>query len=99
MATYTELYDQLLNGQETTLRNRVEVAALIKANAVLEAGTPADQLALANSVLAGDTGTRDKLFRALVAANNGQDISTILAATDATIQTKVDAAFVTLATV
>lgn len=88
MATYAELR-ALFN--DDAMRNRLDVAVIIAANTLL-GGTPtaADQ----NWAAAAFNNPRtegQKAFMAVLAENKGLSVSAIQGATDAAIQTNVDA--------
>ena len=88
MATYEELYG-LRN--DDTLRAKVAVAAVIAAQAKL-AGTPtAAEAAWARGVIANPMATADQVVHLVLAANNTASVAAITGATDASVQTNVDA--------
>lgn len=90
MATYTELRDLF---SDDALRNRVTTATVIAAQGLL-AGSPAPTTAesvWASKVLSGPDGEGARMFMAVLAANSGQTVANIQGATDAQIQTNVDA--------
>ena len=88
MATYEELYDLRTND---VLRHKVAVAAVVAAQAKL-AGTPtAGEAEWARGVISSPGGTADQLVHLVLAANKSLDVSAILSATDAAVQTNVDA--------
>ncbi len=87
MATYEEL--RTLDDNDA-LKNRVDVAAMIAANALLE-GTPSvDDQKWAAAVFASPRGESIKAWRAVLAKNSSATVAQITNATDAALQTKVD---------
>lgn len=92
MATYTELYDLHNN---SALKNRVSVACIIAAEVVMneDPGTTnhANRLPWAASVLAGPQVEATRMYWALLAANKDMTIDNIQKATDAQVQTQVEA--------
>lgn len=92
MATYTELH-ALKN--DSALKNRVLVACIVAAEAIMEevAGTDnhANRLLWAASVFANPTRELDRMYWAVLAANASQDVATIQGASDVAIQANVDA--------
>ena len=92
MASYTDLYDIR---QDSVLINRVSIAVAIKAQTYIDGATPtADELNWAAKVLPlnGGRTEAEKLLQYLLASNNTAAIAAITGASDATIQTAVDAA-------
>lgn len=93
MATYAELR-QLFN--DSTLRNRVEVACIIVAEAIRveDGGTAnhANRVIWAKQAFISPGSVRDQMLMALLAANKDASVATIQAAIDGTIQAAVDAA-------
>ena len=90
MATYEELKSVESND---TIRMRVGVAVNIKAHSILTTATPtAEQIEWARAALNDPDTLIDTMLRFILAANEASDLATILAVTDATIQTQVDAA-------
>ncbi len=90
MATYDELFDLRSN---SSLRNRVAVAAVKKAQALLDGTTPTtDQVTWANSVLTSPMVMASKLLLYVLGANSSATVVVITGASDASIQTNVDAA-------
>lgn len=87
MATYEELRAEFT---DDALRMRVEVATLIAANNLLAGGLPDDQK-WAAAVFNSPTVEGRKAFLAVLAENSGASITQIQGATDAAIQTNVDA--------
>jgi hypothetical protein len=89
MATYKELRSLFGAGE---LRDKVEVAVCIKAAAVLAEPTPGvGRLAWVETALTSTAAEAEKILKYLLAANAAITLSAIQAATDAAIQTKVDA--------
>lgn len=90
MATYAELFDLRSND---ALRNRVAVAAVVKAQTLLDLASPtAAQVEWAKATLANPIGISGDLLNYVLAANKGASVAAIIGATDAAIQTNVDAA-------
>ena len=91
MATYEELKNAESNG---TLQNKVEVAIWIAAEAISneDSGTTnhANRLKWAKAALRDPAGAKDDFLRYLLAANDDVAESSILAATDATVQAHVN---------
>lgn len=88
MATYTEIRHLF---SDSALRNRVDVAVVIAANDLLS-GTPtsADR-AWAAAVFNRPRLESQKAFMAVLASNKNASVVAIQGATDAAIQTNVDA--------
>lgn len=94
MATYAQLKG-LIDGStdDGGLRGKVLVASLVKAEGILAEVSPtADRLAFASDVLDKPEAALDGLFNYVLAANDTASVATITGATDAAIQTNVDAA-------
>jgi hypothetical protein len=89
VATYQELFDLRSN---SGLRNKVAVACVKKAQALLDATPTADQVAWASSTLANPIAQADKIFAYVLAANSSFTVAQIQGAADTAIQTNVDAA-------
>ena len=90
MATYAELFELSKN---STLRNKVAVAVVKKAQGLIDGGTPtAAEIAWANDAIANPASKAGQLLNYVLAANSGLTESQILAASDSAIQTNVDAA-------
>jgi len=88
MATYDELRAEF---SDDGLRNRVEVATLIAANNLLS-GTPSiNEQKWAAAVFADPGSEGRKAFLAVLAARSGATITDIQGASDAAIQSNVDA--------
>jgi hypothetical protein len=88
MATYTELRSLYADDD---LRNKVEVA-VVKAAANLLGGTPtADEQKWAAAVFASPRGVGTQALLYVLAENSGLTVAAIQGATDAAIQTNVDA--------
>lgn len=92
MASYPELYG-LKN--DSALRNRVMVACIIAGEGIMdESGTTpnhANRLLWAASVFANPATEANRMFMAVLAANKDYTVAQIQGATDAAIQTNVDA--------
>lgn len=91
MATYTELFG-LRNNSE--LKNKVTAAVVIAAETVMneDGGTPnhANRLIWAKGVFTSPSSEADRMFWAVLAANNAATVAAITGASDAAIQTNVD---------
>lgn len=94
MATYEELFD--LGAKNSPLRNRVAVACIIAAEAIrVELDTVenhAERLVWAASVFSNPLTPAQRMLWALLAADSGLTVPELEGATDAAIQTRVDAA-------
>ena len=87
MATYTEIRD-LFNDSE--LKNRIEVAAIVYAQSLI-AGTPtATQKAWVSDVLSAPAREASKLTLGILAANKDFTLAQIQGASDAVIQAQVN---------
>lgn len=93
MATYAEL---LILSENTTLQQKVRVACVIAAETVRTepSGTTnhALRLAWAKTVFADPEGVMKRMLWAVLAQNRAQTSAVIAAASDAGVQTAVDAA-------
>lgn len=93
MATYNELRG-LFN--HDGLRNKIEVACVIAAEAIRteDAGTDnhANRLTWAKQAFSNPSSIRDEMLMALLAANKDAAPETITAVSDSTLQTLIDAA-------
>ena len=93
MATYDELLQAANND---LLRQRVRVAVTISANTIIlePTGTAnhAARLAWARGALQSPDSTRDQILLSVLAQNKSFTLVQITGATDASIQTAVDAA-------
>ena len=89
MATYLELF-ALRNHSE--LRNRVAVAVVIAATAIKEEAPPVEsRLEWARAALANPEAVAKQVWNSVLAQNESATVAAITGATDATIQTAVDA--------
>lgn len=93
MATYAEL----IQAQgDNALRTRVMVACIIAAEAVRTANPgPSNQtarLAWAKKVFENPRGESERMIWAVLAQNSGATLAQIIGASDATVQTAVNAA-------
>jgi len=89
MANYEDLFGL---GTNTELKNRVVVAVMIKADAIAALATPTQlQIDWAKDVFASPIVVGEVVYRAVVAANSTATIAQITGASDASIQTNVDA--------
>ena len=91
MATYNEIYS--LHTQ-SELKNRVTVACIVAAEGIMaeDGGTAnhANRLIWASSVFANPKTEAERMYWAVLAANNVADVDVIIGATDAAIQNNVD---------
>jgi hypothetical protein len=91
MATYNELFN--LRRENTDLLNRVEVAAVKKAQTLIDAASPtAAQVGWALTTITAPRAEADRLLNYVLAANSALTVAQITAASDAAIQTAVNAA-------
>lgn len=92
MATYAELR---LASEDPTLNMKVQVAVIISAEAIRgEANTVTDhgpRMAWAARAFLDPIAEAKRMIWAVLAANKSQTLANILAASDSTIQTNVDA--------
>ena len=93
MATYLELRNQFSNDD---LRNKVTAAVVIAAYNLTLATPTANENAWISSVLSTPEVEGRKAFKAVLAANKSATVNQIESATDAAIQTHVDAIVATL---
>ena len=90
MATYAELFDLRT---DSALRNRVAVAATVKAQSLLAVANPnAKQVTWALAALKDPIAVANDLMSYVLAANRAAPVTTIQAVADTAIQTAVDAA-------
>lgn len=93
MATYDEL---LLASENAALRNKVRVACIVAAETVrTEApatANHAERLAWAKAVFAAPVVEAERMLWAVLAQNKAAALSAIVGATDAAVQSAVDAA-------
>ena len=91
MASYEELYG-LRN--DSALKNRVMTACIIAAEAVMNeldtVANHANRLLWAKSVFANPSGEANRMYMAILAANESAPVTAIKNATDAAIQDNVD---------
>jgi hypothetical protein len=91
MATYLELRQLYGNGD---LLNRIEVAAIIAADAVRveDAGTTnhANRLLWAKATFTSSRSVAEQMLKALLAANKDLTVAQLTGATDASLQTAVN---------
>ena len=92
MATYTEL-KQLFSDEE--LRDKVDVAIIIAADTIRgeDVGTTyhAERLVWAKTAFASPRSKSDEMLMAILAVNSSASVEQITEASDATIQSQVDA--------
>lgn len=93
MASYSDLYNLIT---DSSLRNKIRVAVVVAAEAIRneDVGTAnhANRLVWAASVFQDPKGESDRMFWAVIAANKDASVATIQGASDAAIQTQVNAA-------
>ena len=90
MASYTDLFELR---SDSVLINRIAVAVTIKAQTYVDGLIPTpDELAWASRVLIAPRPEAGKMLHYLVAQNNTAAVVQITGASDATLQTAVDAA-------
>ena len=89
MATYSELFTL---SNDASLRNKVTVALVIKAQALLDTAPTAAEVTWSKEALENPKSKADDLLFYVLAANKGLSVSAIEGATDSAIQTNVDAA-------
>jgi len=100
MATYTELVGFYGTSDFDALRNKIKVAITIKCKAIADVGSPtAAQKEYIQSAIANPQSSANTVVNYVLAANNGQSIANINAASDASIQTNVDSAIDELLTI
>ena len=91
MASYSELYD-LHNNSD--LINKVTIACIVAAETIMgELDTVenhANRMIWASKVFENPRSEAQRMYWAVLAANNTADVSVITSATDAAIQTNVD---------
>lgn len=88
MASYLDLRNQFSNSE---LRNRVTTAVTVAAYNLLQGAPTANDRAWARSVFESPDNAGRVAFMAVLAANKDATIAQIDGATDAAIQTQVDA--------
>lgn len=88
MASYLELRGLFNDGD---LVNRTAVAIVISVNDLLEGTPSANDRKYAELVLSNPQSEARKVLMTVLAANKAVSVSSIQAASDATLQTKVDA--------
>ena len=97
MATYLELYTASGGGAQANLRQQLLVAITVKANVIAKLATPtANQRAFAIAALRDPVSYLPMLLNYILAEYNTATIAVISAATDAQVQTAVNAAVDTL---
>lgn len=96
MATYAEIHT--LRGSSTIgpLRQKINVAIAIKANTLAKATPSAAQGAWAKAALANPDSFQELILNYILAEYSASTVATIENATDAQVQTAVNAAVVTL---
>ncbi len=90
MATYNEIFD-LKNNND--LQHRIQVAVTKKAQTLLDKTTPTtNEVVWSGNALSGPEGMGQKILFYVLAKNSASSVAAITAASDATIQSNVDAA-------
>lgn len=93
MATYTDLADIQENASYGALVQKIRVAAVIKAVALLDAATPTSaEVAWALSALDSPASAAESVSWYVIGANNSATVAQIVGASDAAVQTNVNAA-------
>ncbi|HEY4759901.1 MAG TPA: hypothetical protein VIH42_04910 [Thermoguttaceae bacterium] len=96
MATYEELFNLRTN---TALRNKLAVAAVIKAQAYVVGATPTlNQLTWASNTFANPLHEADELMNYILAANKDLSTAQINGASDSAVQSQVNTAVEALVT-
>jgi hypothetical protein len=91
MATYEELAGYRTSPDGDLLRNKVAVAVAIKAQGLIDGGTPtAAEIAWADDAIKNPGNKAKEIFNYVVAKNNTATLTQITTATDATLQTNVN---------
>jgi len=97
MATYSELYSLRTSNGLVPLSQKIEVALAVKANAVAKLPTPtAAQKVFAVAALRNPGEYQGLVLNYILAEYNTQTLGVITGATDAQVQTAVNAAVDTL---
>lgn len=89
MATLEELHDLFNNA---TLLKKIRAALLISIKNILDGSPTAPDRTYAAKVFANPGGEADRVIKYVLAANQGSTVSAIVGASDASIQSNVDAA-------
>ncbi len=93
MATYTELAQIAADESFGSLVEKVRVACVIKAVALLDLATPtASQVTWATDALNNPSAAASSIIWYVIGANSGANQAQILNATDNAVQANVDAA-------
>lgn len=91
MATYNELHNALTGQTFNELRNRIWVATLVKAKAVIaDANAPADRLNWAKNVFSDIDREAQLLTLNLIGGSTAQTIAVLAAVNDTAVQTAVN---------
>ena len=97
MATYTDLHALRGSGTITPLRQKITVAIAIKANAIAKSATPTEAMvAWSKQALATPDQYQELVLNYILADYNTSSTAAITGATDAQVQTAVNAAVDTL---
>jgi hypothetical protein len=97
MATYTDLHALRGSSTITPLRQKITVAIAIKANAIAKSANPtAAMVAWSKQALATPDQFQELVLNYVLAEYNTQTTAVITGATDAQVQTAVDATVNTL---
>jgi len=90
MASYQELFDLK---RDSALRNKIAVACVKKAQTLMDGATPtANQITWSSNALENPIQMADKIMHYVIAANSTANANQISNATDAAIQSNVNAA-------
>ena len=90
MASYTELRNLFNND---ALRNRVEVALIVKVHSILQEDSPSDErLTWAKGVLSSSRNEAESLLKYVLAANANLTVEQLSQASDAALLTAVGVA-------
>ncbi len=98
MATYAELNDIL---QDSDLRNKIRIAVIVAADTINSesdvTANHANRVIWAKQAFQNPQGKAEEMLSAVIAQNNATSIANITGASDAAIQTNVDAVVDTFA--
>jgi hypothetical protein len=90
MATYAELFELRA---DSPLRNRVTVAVVVKAQGLIDGASPtAAEITWSEEALRSPVSRATEILNYVLAANKAATVANITGATDAAIQSNVDAA-------
>ena len=90
MATYAELHELR---SDSTLRNRVTVAVVVKAQELMDSAAPTTgEIIWANDALQNPVQKAKEVLNYVIAANKSATVDQIQGATDVAVQTNVNTA-------